>query len=182
MDPQTFSKFLDAKDLTGNKSLHILTRIQSDSSIKRKALEPLRPPISNRIQSNAKPSLTPWISKTNRMLDDDLSYRKKCLDSSQLSALSQRDLRSSNDLLSISRVNAESHTSFIKPPAKRILAPLLPHKPLNDLGGFKKLSEIKRGSGKLPEYGQMSELPRREPECTQEIETEMVSTSVFIPA
>lgn len=182
MDPQTFSKFLDGKDLTSNKSIHKLTRIQSDSSIKRKALEPLRPIICNRIQSTAKPSLTPWITKTNRLLDDDFSYRKKALDSSQLSALSQRDLRSSNDLLTISRVNTESHTSFTKPPTKRILAPLLPHKPLNDLSGFKKLSEIKQLSRKLPEYGQMSELPRREPECTQEIETEMVSTSVFIPA
>lgn len=182
MDPQTCSKLLDGKDLSRNKSIHKLTRIQSDSSIKRKALEPLRPILVNRIQSTSKPSLTPWITKTNRLLDDDFSYRKKAIDSSQLSAFSQRDFRTSNDLSSMSRGNTESHTSFTQQPTKRILAPLLPHKPLNDLSGFKKLSEIKRGSGKLSEYGQMSELPRSEPECTQEIETEMVSTSVFIPA
>ena len=184
MDPQTFSKLLDPKDLIRTKSIHKLTRIQSDSNIKRKALQPLRHPFSNRIQSTAQPSLTPWLTKTNRLSDDDLSYRKKCLDSSQLSAMSQRDMRSSNDLLRIPRVNDESHSSFIKPPAKRILAPLLPHKPLNDLSRFKKLSEIKRGSRKVPEYGQLSELPGRESECTQAqgLETEMVSTSVFIPA
>lgn len=172
MDLEAYSKYIYQKELGRNKQLNQLTRIQSEVSVQNKLLEPLKQPNLNThiFKSTAKPSATPLISKNNKLLDSNLSYRKKQIDLTPLPALSNREIH---------RENSDAFTSLKthRPSAvSRSLLPIMPNKSLDDLRTGKKLKSNRLGEIRTHRITKAS--PRLNPET---IEKEMVSSSVFIP-
>ena len=181
MDLEAYSKYIYQKELGRNKQLNQLTRIQSEVSVQNKLLEPLKQPNLNThiFKSTAKPSATPLISKNNKLLDSNLSYRKKQIDLTPLPALSNREIHRSKDLPVIHRENSDAFTSLKthRPSAvSRSLVPIMPNKSLDDLRTGKKLKSNRLGEIRTQRVTKAS--PRLNPES---IEKEMVSSSVFIP-
>lgn len=173
MDLEGYSKVLEVKDLLRNKSLNQLTRIRSEVNVKNKLLEPLRHTNLNtsRLQSNAKPTLTAWMTQNNRFLEPNLSYRHRKLHSTQLHAQSSQNIRTRKDLPSIHRENEEvipSSKNLKLSAVSRSLMPIVNNKPV--ISNKVRLHEVKTASYRL------------EPMCHENLEKEMESSSVFLPA